>query len=137
MTEPILIVEDDADLAEVVQFALESRGFETSLARNGLEALAVVSDRMPSLIILDMMMPIMNGWEFAQEFRARFGHAAPILVVTAAENAKARAQEIDAEAVLAKPFAPSALIASVRRTLAQSQQVGAEPTTNGRPRQTT
>jgi DNA-binding response OmpR family regulator len=137
MTETILVVEDDADLAEVVQFALESRGFATSLAHNGVEALAAVSTRMPSLIILDMMMPVMNGWEFADEFHAQFGHAAPILVVTAAENAKMRGDEVDAEGVLAKPFTPSALIASVQRLLAQSQHPRAEPATNGRPRPAT
>jgi CheY-like chemotaxis protein len=137
MTDSILVVEDDADLAEVVQFALELGGFETSLARNGVEALAAVTAHMPSVIVLDMMMPIMNGWEFADEFHARFGHAAPILVVTAAENAKARAEEVDAEAVLAKPFTPSALIASIQRLLAQSQHVRTERAANRRARPAT
>ncbi len=137
MPELILVVEDDADLAEVVQFALESRGFRTSLAQNGLEALTSISEQMPSLIVLDMMMPVMNGWEFAREFRARFDHAAPILVVSAAESAITRGDEIDADGVLAKPFTPSALIAAVQRTLAQSQQLRGAPETNGRARPST
>jgi CheY-like chemotaxis protein len=59
---------------------------------------------MPGLIMLDMRMPGMNGWEFAREFRARYGRAAPIVVVTAAENARARAAEVEAEEWLSKPF---------------------------------
>jgi CheY-like chemotaxis protein len=55
-------------------------------------------------VFLDMRMPGMNGWEFAREFRARHGRAAPIVVVTAAENARARAEEIAADGWLAKPF---------------------------------
>jgi DNA-binding response OmpR family regulator len=61
-----------------------------------------------------MLMPIMNGWEFAREFNARYGHAAPILVLTAAENANARAAEIDADGVIPKPFDTKQLLATIR-----------------------
>ena len=59
---------------------------------------------MPGLILLDMRMPGMNGWEFAREFRARHGRAAGIVVVTAAENARARAAEAEAGGWLWKPW---------------------------------
>jgi DNA-binding response OmpR family regulator len=114
MSDTVLIVDDDLDLAIAVQMALEARGYETELAANGREALDAISRHMPSVIILDMMMPVMNGWEFAREFGAKFGRAAPILVLTAAENAAARAAEIDADGVLAKPFDTKKLVASVR-----------------------
>jgi DNA-binding response OmpR family regulator len=119
MHENVLIVDDDLDLAMAVQMALEASGYSTTLAANGREALDAVRENMPSLIILDMMMPVMNGWEFAREFNAKYGRAAPILVLTAAENAKARAAEIDADGVIAKPFDTRKLLAAVRSVAEQ------------------
>jgi CheY-like chemotaxis protein len=75
---------------------------------------------MPGVILLDMRMPGMNGWDFAREFRARHGRACPIVVVTAAENARARAEEIGAEGWLSKPFELEDVLATVERHLAAS-----------------
>jgi len=100
----VLVVEDDSDLAMLVQMIVADAGYEVRMAGDGAEALERVGERMPGLILLDMRMPVMNGWEFAREFRSRFGRAAPIVVVTAAENARARAEEIDADGWMEKPF---------------------------------
>ena len=100
----VLVVEDDEDLAELVEMILTDVGYEVRTAGDGAAALELVRARMPGVVLLDMRMPVMNGWEFAREFRARFGRAAPIVVVTAAENARARAEEIGAEGWLEKPF---------------------------------
>src|SRR5262245_18107977 len=80
----ILLVEDDADLAEVVALVLEQAGFHVAMASNGVEALQRVQNHMPALILLDMLMPVMDGWQFAREFRSRHGAATPIVVLTAA-----------------------------------------------------
>ena len=104
MTAPILVVEDDPDLLSLVELVLSDAGWRVLTAPEGRAALARVAAEMPALILLDMRMPGMNGWDFAREFRARHGRAAPIVVVTAAENARARAEEIGAEGWLAKPF---------------------------------
>jgi DNA-binding response OmpR family regulator len=100
----VLVVEDDPDLAALVAMILDDAGFAVRSASDGRQALARVAERMPGLILLDMRMPVMNGWEFAREFRARHGRAAPIVVVTAAENARLRAEEIGADGWLEKPF---------------------------------
>ncbi len=100
----VLVVEDDSDLLSLMEMILTDAGFEVRTAPEGRAALARVEEEMPGVILLDMRMPVMNGWEFAQEFRARHGHAAPIVVVTAAESARRRAEEIDAEGWLSKPF---------------------------------
>ena len=100
----ILVVEDDPDLLALVEMILADAGYRVRTAREGRAALARVSEEMPALVLLDMRMPGMNGWEFAREFRARHGHAAPIVVVTAAENARGGAEEIGADGWLAKPF---------------------------------
>ena len=105
MKGPVLVVEDDPDLAALVQMILTDGGYEVALAGDGLAALARVAERMPGVILLDMRMPIMNGWEFAREYQKRYGReAAPIVVVTAAEDARARAEEIGADGWLEKPF---------------------------------
>ncbi len=100
----ILVVDDDPDMQDVMALSLEMGGYEVSRASNGQQALERAAEEMPALVLLDMRMPIMNGWEFAREFRARHGRACPIVVVTAAENAQLRAREIEAEGWLAKPF---------------------------------
>lgn len=108
MTAPgpghILVVEDDLDLLGLVEMVLQDAGHRVRTASDGLRALERAAEEMPRLILLDMRMPIMNGWEFAREFRRRYGRACPIVVVTAAENAQLRAAEIEAEGWLSKPF---------------------------------
>lgn len=100
----ILVVEDNPDLADVEVLMLQSAGYQVESAANGARALECVEDRMPSLILLDMLMPVMDGWAFAREFRHRYGDRVPIIVVTAAEQAQVRAAEIGAQGVLSKPF---------------------------------
>ena len=100
----ILLIEDDDDLREVEVGILERAGFRVVWAREGREALELVVREMPRVIFLDMRMPGMDGWAFAREFRARFDHSAPIVVVTAAANAEQRAEEICADGSLGKPF---------------------------------
>jgi CheY-like chemotaxis protein len=100
----VLVVEDDADLVSLMELVLSDAGYRVRTAPEGGAALARVAEEMPGLILLDMRMPGMNGWEFAREFRARHGRAAPIIVVTAAENARARAAEVEADGWLSKPF---------------------------------
>jgi DNA-binding response OmpR family regulator len=115
MPDHVLVVDDDRDLAEALAMILTTYGFEAEAVHDGDEALAAVSARMPSLIILDMLMPRMSGWEFAREFAARYGRAAKIVVVSAAENARQRAAEIAADGVLSKPFDLQQLIELVAR----------------------
>ncbi len=115
--QSVLVVEDDPDLVALMQMILTDAGYRVATAGDGAEALERVAEEMPGLILLDMRMPGMNGWEFAGEFRSRHGHGAPILVVTAAENARLRAQEIGAEGWLEKPFELDEVLAAVARHL--------------------
>jgi CheY-like chemotaxis protein len=115
----ILVVEDDVDLLDLVEMLLQDAGYRVRRACNGLQALERASEELPGLVLLDMRMPVMNGWEFAREFRARHGRACPIVVVTAAENAKLRAEEIEAEGWLSKPFDLDDVLRMVARFLPQ------------------
>lgn len=111
----VLVVEDDQDLLTLLAMILEDAGFVVLRAENGAAALEVVAERMPSLIVLDLKMPVMDGYEFAQHFRSRHGRSASILVLTAADDPKRRAAEIQAEGVLAKPFDYESLLREVER----------------------
>jgi urea transport system substrate-binding protein len=114
----ILVVEDDADLLDLVTESLVWSGYEVIPARHGREALERMKEREPELILLDMRMPVMDGWTFARACRERYGHRIPIVVMTAAEDAKRRADEIDAEGDLGKPFELDRLYQVVEDTLA-------------------
>ena len=100
----VLIVEDDEDMVEMIAVLLGSAGYPTRVALNGRQALDAVARGMPALILLDMLMPVMDGAEFVQEFRASYGSAVPIVVVTAAEHARGRCASLDVSEVLGKPF---------------------------------
>jgi len=106
MTAPmdVLIVDDDEDMAEVVKAVLDSEGYRCRYAANGRQALEEVASAMPAVILLDMLMPVMNGWECARALRARYGQALPIIVMTAAEHAEGRRNDAGADDVLSKPF---------------------------------
>jgi CheY-like chemotaxis protein len=117
MNRSVLVIEDDLDLLGLVELVLQDAGHRVRTASNGHEALARVDDEMPGLILLDMRMPVMSGWEFAREFRARHGRACPIVVVTAAENAQLRAAEVAADGWLAKPFDIDDVLRMVTRFL--------------------
>lgn len=100
----ILIVDDDPELLESVENALTARGYRAATAHNGEEALQRIAEREPQMILLDMRMPVMDGWAFARVFRERYGRSIPVAVTTAAEESTLRAAEIGANAALAKPF---------------------------------
>lgn len=121
----VLVVEDDGDLVALMELVLSDAGHRVRTAQDGVAALALVAEEMPGLILLDMRMPGMNGWEFAREFRARYGRAAPIVVVTAAENARARAAEVDADGWLEKPFEIDDVLGLVARHAARAEARGA------------
>jgi len=113
-TGGILIVDDDPDLRECLQIMLTSMGFEVTSAANGQEALDEMEGHDPDLILLDMKMPVMDGWEFCRVLEG-LGSRPPIVVITAAPDPAGRAAEVHAEGWLGKPFEIADLEAIVRR----------------------
>ena len=90
-------------IRETLSQILEFEGYDVTIAADGAEALAAVDAQMPCLVLLDMRMPVMDGWGFAAALRER-GVRVPIAVMTAAANAQQWADEIAADACLPKPF---------------------------------
>ena len=117
---PILVIDDDPGILSTVSEILEDEGYPVELATNGAEGLQVLDRVQPSLVVLDMRMPVLDGWSFARILHERGIHL-PILVMTAARDARHWAQEIGADGYIEKPFDLLTLIDSVARLRQQPQ----------------
>lgn len=124
--ESILVVDDEDTIRELVAVALEDEGYRVRTAADGAQALRLVCEEPPELIILDMRMPVMDGWAFAQAHRARPGPHAAVIVLTAGHNPAGIAAEIGADGYLAKPFELGRLLGLVAQTL-EARRNGCRP----------
>lgn len=114
----VLVVDDDPTIRETVVMVLEDEGYATVAAPHGAAALSLVQHYHPAVILLDMRMPVMDGWQFAQAYRELPLPHAPIVTMTAASDASKWAAEIGANAVLAKPFEIDDLLDTVQKLAA-------------------
>jgi CheY-like chemotaxis protein len=110
----VLVVDDDPSIRESVAEILELEGYAPVTAGNGQEALAAVAHSVPDLVLLDMRMPIMDGWAFAREIAPKRAEL-KLLVMTAAQDAEAWANQVHADGFLAKPFDIDVMLAEVHR----------------------
>lgn len=110
----VLIVDDEPDIRATVAAMLEIEGYDVAEAANGAEGLVAFDEHAPDVILLDMRMPVLDGWGFAAEMRRR-GHRTPIVVMTAARDAAHWASEIAASAYVSKPFGFDDLITAVEQ----------------------
>jgi CheY-like chemotaxis protein len=108
----VLIVEDDVDIRETLGAMLATEGYDTAEAANGLEGLAAARRARPDLIVLDLMMPVMDGWQFRSAQRDDPALASiPVIVI----SASASSSTIDADTYLEKPFPMDRLVAEIAR----------------------
>jgi two-component system, chemotaxis family, chemotaxis protein CheY len=119
-TPHVLVVDDDPDVRDLVEIVLSGGGYAVTTARDGAAALDLLRRTKADLILLDMRMPIMDGWEFARVYRQQPGPHAPIVAFTAARDAALRADEIQADGYLAKPFDVAELLELVARHTGQA-----------------
>jgi DNA-binding response OmpR family regulator len=118
----ILVVDDHAPLRTLCRLSLEAAGFRVEEAADGDEALAAISAARPDLILLDIMMPRVSGWEVAAALLAdHVTDRIPIVFITARTGAadRVRAFELGAQAYLTKPFDPAGLAETVTKVLDQ------------------
>lgn len=118
MKPSVLVVEDDPSISLGLRINLEAEGYDVRLAEDGELALDEIRHRSPSLVILDVMLPKVNGFEVLQTAR-REGHTMPIIVLSArtGEMDKVTGLELGAEDYVAKPFSLAELLARVRAAL--------------------
>jgi DNA-binding response OmpR family regulator len=122
----ILCIDDEPDMLELLTIILKRTGVKVSGVNNGIDGLRMIAETKPDLVILDLMMPFMGGWEVYQQIKAdeNIRHI-PVIIVTA------KAQQVDrvlgihiakVEDYITKPFSPSELVASVTRVLNKQQE---------------
>ena len=119
-TQSVLVVEDEASIASFVSLYLKNAGYEVRTAANGAEALASVQREQPSLIVLDLMLPDIDGIEICRRIRQKSD--IPILMLTARDEDvdKIIGLEVGADDYLTKPFNPRELVARVKSVLRRS-----------------
>lgn len=125
MAKRVLIIEDDPIALELIEYALQQEGYETLTALNGVEGLAKARDEKPDVVVLDVMLPGLDGFEVCHRLRdAPQTAGLPILML----SAKARevdvetGQRVGADIYLTKPLDPSALVAQVGSLLEQQNR---------------
>ena len=123
----ILIVDDELAIIKFLRANLEAKGFETLAAMDGIEALKTTKRELPDLVILDIMMPKMDGFEVCRQFRE--WTQIPIIMLSAQgdEANKVKCLSLDADDYITKPFGASELIARVRAVLRRTEAAGTIP----------
>ena len=111
-----LVVEDDPQIQRLLQESLQDEGYEVRAALNGREALDLLDGWLPDIILLDLLMPVMDGRRFrAEQLRLDLGVAVPLLVLSASRDGRGVARELSATEFVAKPFELDDLLDAVER----------------------
>jgi two-component system chemotaxis response regulator CheY len=111
----VLVVDDDPDILQTLGLCLSSEGYRVLMAANGKEALEILDREHPSVILLDLMMPVMDGWQFVQELEHRGRRDVPLLILSADRSVQGHAQQLRANGHLAKPFDLDELLGKVQQ----------------------
>jgi DNA-binding response OmpR family regulator len=122
MSKRVLIVDDEPNIVISVEFLMKREGFEVSVARDGTEALARIQSERPDLVVLDVMMPKLNGFEVCAAVRADPELAKTPIVMLTAKGREAeinKGLELGADAYIAKPFSTRDLVARIKSLLGE------------------
>lgn len=126
MSLRILIVEDEAPLAEILRYNLEDEKFETAIARDGREALIALDENRPDLVVLDWMLPELSGLDVCRTMRRKPElRSIPVIMLTARgeEHDRVRGLDAGADDYIAKPFSPRELTARIRAVLRRANKI--------------
>ncbi|HEX6136021.1 MAG TPA: response regulator [Casimicrobiaceae bacterium] len=120
MAKKVLIVDDEPNIVVALEYLMRQSGFDVRTARNGDEALAAVADFRPDLVLLDVMMPVTNGYQVAQKIRDDPNLRAMKIVMLTAKGRETEVSKgiaIGADAYVTKPFSTLELVAQIKRLL--------------------
>lgn len=123
----VLVVDDEPRMIHFIRLNLEHDGFEVIEARSGTEALEALRDRLPDMVLLDVMMPDMDGFESLELIREI--STVPVIMLTAKgeEEDRVRGLELGADDYIAKPFSPREMVSRVKAVLRRTELPGAPP----------
>lgn len=121
MAEKVLVVDDERPIADILKFNLEREGYQVMVAYDGESAVDLALRELPDVVVLDIMLPGVDGFEACRRIRQR--SAVPIIMLTAkeAESDKVKGLEFGADDYVTKPFSPRELVARVRAILRRAQ----------------
>ena len=111
----VLVIDDDPDILQTLGLCLSSEGYRVLMAANGKEALDILEREQPNVILLDLMMPVMDGWQFVAELDHRGQRDVPLLILSADRSVQGHAQQLRASGHLAKPFDLDELLGKVQQ----------------------
>jgi DNA-binding response OmpR family regulator len=120
MSKTVMVVEDESSIAVALEFLLQQQGYRTMVARNGEEALTLAAQDKPDLILLDIMLPLLSGFEVCRRIRADNTMPATRIIMLTAKGRDSEVQKgfaAGADAYLMKPFSTKELLAMVREQL--------------------
>lgn len=122
MAQRILIVEDQADVAELIEVVLKGEGYTVAVAPDGAQGLMLARDWNPDLILMDVMLPGVDGGALIARLRDEAGTSdIPIVAMSASSTLRERTEELEADALLSKPFDVDALLVQVQFLLARGR----------------
>ena len=127
--EKILIIEDDQDILEMLEYNLREEGYDTFSALNGKDGIALAKKEQPNLIILDIMLPILDGFEVCRMLKSdEIAAQIPVIILSAKsqETDKIVGLELGADDYVTKPFSPRELIARIRAILRRGKEQRSE-----------
>ena len=119
----VLVVDDEQLIQQLISFKLRSIGYDVVLASNGEEAISLAHAQLPDLIVMDVLMPVMSGFETLAQLKNDPGTSAiPVIMLTgqSVEGAVVEGLELGADDYIVKPFSPSELVARVKSVLLRS-----------------
>ena len=125
----VLVVDDEEQLALAMKIRLQSQGYEVVTANDGQQALELAAQRRPDLIIMDVLMPVMDGYSCLRELNTRFGRGkVPIIILTARERMKDLFELEGIEDYVIKPFDHEDLLVRIDRLFKRRAGAAASPT---------
>lgn len=133
MSQKVLVVEDDINIAELLRLYLQKDGFEVSHAADGGKAVEMAKEIQPDLVLLDIMLPVMDGWQVCRELRKTM--KMPIIMLTAKGETedKVSGLEMGADDYIVKPFEVKELLARVHAVLRRHPATTASPRARSSP----
>lgn len=137
MTTKILVIDDDLAITELMSMLLKTHGFEVFTTNSGADGIRLVKEKLPNVVLLDLMMPDLDGWQVSKAIRA-FSNV-PILILSAINDPTMVASVLDAGAddFLVKPVPSSVLVANIRKMVRQTgslERVNLKKTSNLSPK---
>lgn len=128
----MLVVEDDGAIRSLIKEVLSMEGYRVEAVADGVEAVNKSLQQKPDLVLLDLNLPLLNGEPLADLIRMQHGPNVPIILITAADQPEQKAERIDANAFLSKPFVVEDLRALVEKTLQEASTALVEEAPNAK-----